>query len=164
MTQSVSLQNSNSMGSINKIGQTNNGRIIYEVKTETGDIVEKLSVAQNDADVFEHTYNQIESSSSKFKKYMEKTTPEKLEKKQRRAKWISTGCGLLGGFIPLFAYQTSKGVVKTLPQILLTLTGTLVGLFGGSLIASKIVTPPGVKEFNQSITTLSKLDIQTYKE
>ena len=86
-----------------------------------------------------------------------------MEKKQKQAKWIMAGCGILGGIWPLLKAK-GNGFWGGLKQLGLTLLGTGVGLVGGGLIASKLVSPPGVAQFNKATQTISKLDIQPVSE
>ncbi len=155
MVQSVSNPNQgNNFGTINRIGTTNNGRGIYQVADNQGNVVGKMSVASQDCDTFEKSYHTIISVAPKLQEYAQNTDPGKLEKKQKMAKWITAGGAILGGLWPALK---ARGLFK---QISLTLLGSLAGLAGGLFVASKIVTPPGANEFAKASQTISKLDIQ----
>ena len=157
MTQNVSNSNFNSLGSINRIGMTNNGRIVYEVSDSSGKVAAKMSVAQQDCDKFESSYNKMINAAPKLQEYMQNTTPEKMQKKQKLSKWIIGGGAFLGGIYPALK---ARGTFK---QIALTSLGALAGLAAGIFTASKIVTPPGAKDFSEATQTISRLDIQPVK-
>ena len=154
MVQSVSNQAPNNLGSINKIGSTQDGRIIYQVIDGDGKVAGNMSVAQKDCDTFESSYNKMIEAAPKLQEYMQNTTPEKMQKKQKMAKWIMAGGALLGGLWPALK---ARGLFK---QISLTLLGVAAGLAGGMYVGAKIVTPPGAKEISEASQTLSKLDIK----
>lgn len=155
MVQNISTQAPNQYGSINRIGTTSEGRVVYQVIDSNQQNSIKLSVAAKDADVFEKSYNDVLKSAPKLKDYAEKNPPEKIEKKRKIAKWLVGGCVLVGGLIPAIA---TKG--STLKQVGLTLLGTAGGFVTGLFGASKLVSPPGVKEFARASQTISKLDIE----
>ncbi|MBR2430085.1 hypothetical protein IKB17_01305 [bacterium] len=159
----VQNQSANSFGTISRVGTTNNGRVIYQIVDGTGQKAVKMSVAQKDCDSFEKSYNAIMENTPKLQEYMQKTPPEKMQKKQKRAKWIIAGLGLLGGALGLFKTK-GNGFWGTLKQIGVTALGTAAGLFTGAFIASKYVTPPGAAEFSKATQTISKLDIQAVQE
>ena len=159
MTQNISTQTPNNFGSINKIGSTPDGRIIYQVIDGNKKSSIKMSVAAKDADIFEKSYNDIMTAAPKLKEYAEKNSPEKIEKKQKIAKWIVAGAGIIGGAIPLLKCKIN-GVWDGVKAVLLTLLGTGVGLGAGIFGASRMVTPPGAKEFAKATQTISKLDIK----
>ena len=161
MVQNVSnsVQSQNGFGTINRIGTTNNDRVVYLVTDGLNKESLKMSVAQKDADAFEKSYQSIIESAPKLQHYMETTPPEKIQKRQKSAKWVVAGSGLVAGLIPLIACKP-QGVWKWLGTIALTAASTAAGLFGGSLVASKMITPPGAKEFATATQTLSKLDIK----
>lgn len=155
MVQNVSNQNQNSnLGSISRVGTMNSGREIYQITSSEGKVVGKMSVAPQDCDTFEKSYNTLIAVAPKLHEYTQNTPPEKFEKKQKMAKWIIAGGALLGGLWPALR---ARGLFK---QISLTLLGSLAGLAGGIFVAKKIVTPPGAQEFAQATQTISKLDIQ----
>ena len=162
MVQNISSKQSNTFGSINKIGTTEEGRLLYEVTDDKGKVAGKISVAANQGDVFEKSYNDIMTSLPKMQEYVKNTTPQQIEKKQKQAKWI-TGIGaFLGGIYPLLKVK-GEGVKGALKQIGLTLLGTLIGLTAGLFVASKVTTPPGASEFSKASHALSKLDIRPEK-
>jgi dsDNA-binding SOS-regulon protein len=154
MVQSVSNQVPNNLGSVNRIGSTPDGRILYQIVNGEGKIAANMSVAQKDCDTFEKSYNKMIEAAPKLQEYMEKTPPEKMQKKQKMAKWMMAGGALLGGLWPALK---AKGTFK---QISLTLLGCLAGFAGGMFIGAKIVTPPGAKEISEATQTISQLDIK----
>ena len=153
----------NGYGAVNRIGMTNNGRVVYQVVDPTGKEAGKMSVAQRDADTFEKSYRTMMESAPKLQHYTETTTPEQMQKKQKMAKWVVAGCGLLGGIVPLLKAK-GNGFWGAMKQVGLTLLGTGAGLVGGIYIAGKMATPPGAMEFTKATQTISKLDIQPIQE
>ena len=149
----------NKYGSVNRIGTTENGRVIYQVIDPSGKHAGNMSVAANHADVFEKSYNQLLENAPKLQKYAEATDPVKMEKIKNRGKWIRAIFTCVGGGIPLIKVK-GDGPKGTWKQIGLTALGTLAGFIVGSFVAAKVTTPPGAKEFTQATQTISKLDIQ----
>ena len=159
MVQNLSNSTQNQYGTINKIGTTPEGRVVYQIDDPKKQQSLRMSVAAKDSDTFERSYKQIMESAPKMQAYTEKTSPEKIEKNQKMAKWLVAGCGLVGGLIPMLKVK-GDGFLGVLKQVGLTLLGTGAGLGVGLFGASKLVTPPGAKEFTQATQTLSKLDIK----
>ena len=159
MVQNLSNPTQNQYGTINKIGSTAEGRVVYQIDDPQKQQSIRMSVAAKDCDTFERSYRQIIESAPKLQKYTESTPPEKIEKNQKIAKWLVIGCGLLGGLIPMLKVK-GDGFLGVLKQVGLTLLGTGAGLGVGIFGASRLVTPPGVKEFSQASQALSKLDIK----
>ena len=159
MVQNVSAQNPNGYGAINRIGMTDNGRVVYQIIDGNGNNAMKMSVAPKDCDSFEKSYRDIVESAPKLQQYAQTTSPEKMQKKQKMAKWIVGGCGLLGGIYPAIKCKINS-VGSGLKALGLTLLGTGAGIIGGMFIASKMVTPPGAMQFSKATQTLSKLDVQ----
>ena len=162
MVQNISSNTSKSFGSINKIGTTEDGRLLYQVTDDKGKVAGKISVASNQGDIFEKSYNDIMTSLPKMQEYIKNTTPQEIEKKQKQAKWIASIGAFLGGIYPLLKVK-GEGVLGALKQLGLTLLGTLAGLMVGLFVASKVTTPPGAKEFSKASNNLSKLDIRPEK-
>jgi hypothetical protein len=154
MVQNVSSQTPNNLGTISRVGATQDGRMIYQIADSNGKIAGKMSVAQKDCDIFERSYNKMITSAPKLQAYMQNTPPEKMQKKQKMAKWIIAGGAVLGGLWPALK---ARGLFK---QISLTLLGTLAGLAGGIFVAREVTTPPGAKEFSEATNTIAKLDIK----
>ena len=163
MVQNVSTNSQNNLGSITRIGNTNNGRVVYQVTDNTGTVAGKMSVAQKDCAVFEKAYKDMIEAAPKLQEFAKKTSPEEMYKKQKRTKWIIGGCGLLGGIWPLLKCK-GEGWIGLLKQVGLTTLGTAAGLLAGIFIASKTMTPPGAAKFSKATQTISKLDIQPVQE
>ena len=159
MVQNVSNPSAGNYGSINRIGSTESGRVIYQVTDASGQVAGKLSVAQKDCDTFEKSYKDIMEATPKLQNYVQNTPPQKIEKKQRLSKWIIAGSVLICGLIPAIKVKGDKfwGVMK---QIGATLLGAGVGLGLGVGVATKTCTPPGSMQFTKATQKLSKLDIQ----
>lgn len=160
MVQNINMQNTNAYGSIDKIGKTNNGRVVYQITDSNGNIAGKMSIPEKDCDTFEKSYNSIIESAPKLQAYAQTTTPEDMKKKQKRIGWtIGIGSGI-GGFIGIYLSRN----MKTWKQILTTLAGTVAGFLTSSYVAGKTMTPPGARELSQATNALSKIDIQPVTE
>jgi hypothetical protein len=154
MVQNVNSQSQ--FGTINRVGNTPDGRVVYQVVNPNGQIAGGLSVAQKDCDTFERSYNTMMNAAPKLEKYMQTHTEDDIKRLQKKGKWIIGGSGLVGALIPAIA--TYK--MKTWQQILISLGGAIIGLIGGIKIGSKVMTPPGAAELNKATQEISKLDIQ----
>ena len=154
MVQGVAKSDLGNIGTINRVSTTNTGRVIYEVTDSEGKAKTRMSVAPQDCDKFESSFNKMLIAAPKLQAYMQNTSPDTIEKKQKMSKWIIGGGAFLGGIVPALKV---KGTFK---QISLTLLGVLAGLAAGIFTASKIVTPPGAKEFSEATQAISKLDIK----
>ena len=150
----------NPYGSIQKIGMTPDGRVVYQAVNPTGEVAGRLSVARKDCDLFEKSYRDIMQAAPQIQRYSETTSPDKMMRKQKTAKWIVGLSTLIGGGIPLFTVKPNAGWKGTLLQIGATLGGTIAGLVLGTVIAEKVAVPPGMKQFTQASTNLSKIDIR----
>ena len=159
MVQNVTVSAPNKYGSVNKIGTTENGRVVYQVIDPQGNLAGNMSVAANQADIFEKSYQDLMKSAPKLEEFSKKMTPAKIEKRQRTAKWITGLSALVGGGIPAIMVK-GEGPKGTWKQIGLTALGTIAGLVIGRFIAVKTTTPPGAVEFAKATETISKLDIQ----
>ena len=161
MVQNVSTpNNSGTYGGINKLGMNNNGRVVYQVIDSTGQVAGKMSVAPKDCDKFERSYDSIVKSAPKLQAYAQKTSPEKMEKKQKLAKWIVGGTTAIGLLIPMLKCKPNGTFWGWIKAIGLTALSGGAGAVGGVFIASKMVTPPGATEFAKATQTISKLDIK----
>ena len=159
MVQNISTPATNNYSAVTKIGTTENGRTIYQLTDPTGQVAGQISVAQKDCDKFEKSYHSIIESAPKLQAYAQKTPPEKIEKKQKLAKWIVGGTTALGLLIPMLKCKPSGGWGWVKAIGLTALSGG-AGAIGGVFIASKMVTPPGAAEFAKATQAISKLDIQ----
>lgn len=154
MVQNIS--NQNPYGSINRVGQTNDGRVIYQVTDPTGKEAGKMSVAQADCDVFEKSYKDIMESVPKLQKYAEKhSSPDDMKKVQSRSRWITASFAVVGGLIPMIK---TKGA--TWKQVLFTLCGTVAGLAAGIATSYAVTAPPGAAKMAKATKAISKLDIR----
>lgn len=160
MTQAINSNPvANGYGTINRIGSTQDGRNVYQITDPTGKESVKLSVAQQDSDKFEKSYNEIMEAAPKLQKFAQTTTPEKMQKRQSAGKWIIGICTAIGGGIPLIKAKCGG---KTWKQALVTLAGTIAGFICGTIISVKTTTPPGTIQLTNATKTLSKLDIKPY--
>lgn len=155
MTQNVSNQQ-NMFGTVNRIGLTQNGRAIYELVDGEGNVAGKLTIPQNQCDVFEKSYQDIMKAAPKMQKFAQKMTPEKMEKRNKTANWI-LGLSTLTGFLVPAIVVRGKG------QFWKTALGTIAGLSLGTVASFKLKTPPGAMEFSKATQNLSKVDAQPYQ-
>lgn len=156
MVQNLSTTGTNPYGgNINKIGMTENGRVIYQVTDAEGKAASALSVAQKDCDVFEKSFRDIMEAAPVVEKYAQTTTPEKMKKKQSMSKWVIGGLTGIGALIPMI--KVKGGWMK---QTLFTLAGGIAGFAAGMGISLATFTPPGAAKMAKATKNLSKLDIQ----
>lgn len=161
MVQNIGAQTSG-LGSVNRIGTTNDGRVIYQVMDPMGQATGKLSVAQKDSDVFEKSYHDMMETAPQIQKFAEKYSTEEAQKKlKKKTSWTIGLSTALGAGIGIFA---TRHDAKTWRQILVTGAGTLAGLFGGVNLASRFAAPSGMAKFNKATQNISKLDIQAIQE
>ena len=158
MVQNINAQKQSQYGSIDRVGTSPDGRGIYQVIGNDGKIAGGLSIAQKDCDTFERSYQNILEAAPKLEQYMKTHTEDDIKNLQKKGKWIIGGGALLGGLIP--ALTSHKLTGNTFLQVLITIAGTVVGLFAGAKIGAKVMTPPGAKEMSEATKTISKLDIQ----
>ena len=148
-------------GTINKIGSAN-GRVIYEVKDGKGETAGKLSVAQPQSDIFERSYNEMMAAAPETQRFAEKSrTPEWQEKSRKTNKWsklIGASAALLGSAL------LTKKFNKYFWKAVVCLPCTLAGYLAGAAAGMKLTTPKEVMQFSKSMQTISKLDIQPYKD
>ena len=152
-------------GSINAVGMTQNGRVIYQVINSEGQEAGKITIKREDCPKFENSYRTLLRTAPLMQEYARTATPEKVEKMQKKAKWLTIGGTLLGGGIPLFLLKGPKNAkpwIKALVQIAATLAGTIAGFIGGTAAASKFATPKGSMEFMKATQEMQKIDIQPY--
>lgn len=157
MVQNINAQ-MNSYGSINKIGATENGRVIYQVIDGNGKEAGKMSIPQKDCDVFEKSYHDIMETAPKIQKFAEKHSTEESRKKlQKTSNLIIMLASALG--IGIGIAKTAK-LEQTWKQMLITAGTGLLGFAAGMGISFMTTTPSGMTKFNKATQTLSKLDIQ----
>ena len=156
MVQSVNNQQ-NGYGSLSRVGSTDNGRVIYQLSEADGNVAGKLTVPQEQSDIFEKSYNDIMSAAPKMQKFAEKMTPEKMEKRKKTANWVLGLSTLTGFLVPAIAIR-GKG------QFWKTALSTVAGLSAGIFASFKLKTPPGAMKFAKATQNLSKIDAQPYNE
>lgn len=159
MVQNVSSQAMGGISPVHRIGVLDNGRVVYQISGGLSQESVKVSVNPRDCDTFEKAYRDIMVSAPKLQKYAQTTSPQQMEKKQKLAKWIVFGGGVLGGIWPLLKAK-GNGFWGAMKQAGLTLLGFGAGSVAGMFAASKIATPPGAMQFSKATQTISKLDIQ----
>ena len=152
--------NSNGMGSISRVGMTNNGRVIYSVVEPNGQVAGHLTVSQKDCDTFERSYRSIIATAPSVQRYAETTTPEKQEKNKKRARWITGISAVIGGGVPIWFTRNFNFKGATWAQAGITLLGTIAGFIGGSAIASATTVPKELKQFASAMRDLQKIDIE----
>ena len=156
MVQNVNNKQNN-FGTINKIGTTENGRAIYQLTDAEGNIAGKLSIAQNQCDIFEKSYQDIIKSAPKMQDFAQKMTPEKLAKRKKTANWVLGLSTLTGFLVPAICVRGSWQKTKTA-------LGTLAGLTIGTIASFKLKNPPGVIKFTKATQNLAKIDAQPYEK
>ena len=147
-------------GSIKKVGMTQDGRVVYQAIEPNGKVAGRISIARKDCDLFEKSYRDILESAPQIQRYAKTTSPDKMAKKQKAAKWIVGLSTAVGGGVPLFLIKTKSDWKGMLLQVGATLGGCLAGLIAGSFAAEKVVLPPGAKKFAQATKNLSKIEIR----
>lgn len=148
---------SNSFGTIVKSGMTTDGRVVYQINDEKGEAAGRISLPQQDCDVFEKSYNDMMKVAPKLQASAEKySNPEFQEKAQKINKWSRIIGASAGFLVPAIAIHKGPALLK----ILATVAGTIAGLFGGALVGTKLTTPPGAMKFARAMQNMSKLDIQ----
>lgn len=156
MVQSVNTQSSNKYGSVNRVGNTPDGRVVYKIVSPDGYEDINLSVPLQQSDTFEHAYNDLITTAPVVEKYMQTHTEDDIKATQKKARTIVFSATLIGGLIPAVAIRKAHMIWKVLAAI----GGALTGLFAGSQIAAKSATIPGAQKLSQATQTISKLDIQ----
>jgi len=159
MIQNASVNN---YGSINKIATTNNGRVVYEVKDSTGATAGRISVAQPQCDIFEHSYNDMMEAAPAMQNFAEKSvTPEWQEKSRKINKWSK----LTGASLALIASALlTRSFGKYFWKAVVCLPCTLAGYLGGAAAGIKLTTPKEAVKFSKAIQNISKLDVQPYND
>ena len=166
MVRNLSSQNqANSMGSFQKVGTLPNGRQVYQLLEPDGNVAGKITVAAQQADTFERSFQTVIDNAPKIQEYQNKLNPRDIEKKKNTAKFLKWGATLTGFLIPAIFVRpkVNKKWVETLIQVSATLGGTLAGFIAGQFGAAKVITPPGGIEVAKATQTISKLDIQPYQ-
>ena len=162
IAQKDSVNPNNSIGTINKLGTTQNGRVVYELVDGSGMVGGKITVGAQHADSFESSYKTITEVAPKLKKYQDSLTPRKMEKLKTYSKWAKWGLTLTGFAVPAIFVLPKNEKWATTIQACATLAGTIVGFISGQIASAKIMMPPGGMELAKATQTLQKLDIQPY--
>ena len=161
MVQNISVQNSNQMGTVNRIASTTDGRIVYQVTSSDGSPAGKMVVAGKDADTFERAYQDIVETAPQIQEFAQRhSSPEEVARLKKRSNWTVGIATALGFIIP--AATTSK--LKPWLQITLSALGALVGYIGGSAVSYSMNTPSGMAKFTKASQVISNMDIQLVPE
>lgn len=151
MTQAVN--NPTQIPAISKLGLNDSGRMVYQITEGDGKIT-KLSVAKQDSDKFEKSYNEIITQGQKLHEYS-KIPEEKLKANKNKARILLISTTAIGALVPMIK---AKG--STLRQSLLTIGGSIIGFVTGSIAATSMFAPPGITKISKASQVLSKLDIK----
>lgn len=161
MVQNITNQNA-SFGSISRVGTTPDGRIIYQVNDSSGQETGKMTVAAQDADLFEKSYNDIMEAAPKIQKYaVEHSSPEAAERRKKTSRIITLLTTLVGVGIPIYLTRKSSSTFK---QVFAALGGAIAGLAAGMGLTFATLTPPGMMKFSKASKNLSKIEIQPLNE
>jgi len=152
MVQSIS--STNQFGTINNLGQSEDGRFIYRVDDPKNGKSNMFSVAQKDAAKFEKSYKDIINVAPKLQHYAD-MSPKEVEKRKTTSKFIIGVPITLGILIPMIKVKGS-----TLKQSLYTLAGGITGAALGLFANNKIMIPDEAVKLSNATKTLSKLDIK----
>lgn len=156
MVQNMSVSSPNQNGArVQRLGMSENGRVIYQVYDTDGSKANALSVAQRDCDVFEKSFKDMMEAAPSIERYARTTTPEQMKKQQSLSKWVIAGCTGLGALIPMI--KTKGGWIK---QTLFTVGGAIAGLAAGMGISYAAFSPPGAAKMAKATQNIKKLDIQ----
>jgi len=156
MVQAVNSQTG--IGTINRTGVTEDGRIVYTMSDAAGKSVGKVSVPAKDSDVFEKSYSDVITLAPKLQKYSEThSSPKQVERRKDLSKWLLIGGGIVGAAIPIYL---TRNFEKTWKQVAATAAGLLAGLAGGFGLSVSLTTPPGAMKLTNAMNNISKIDIQ----
>lgn len=157
MVQGISAQTNNSFGVVNRIGNTPDGRVVYQVIDAEGKEAGKLSLPAQECDVFEKSYKDIMEAAPKIQKFAQQhSSPEDVRKRRNISRTIICFGTAIGAAIPIYLTRNAT----TAKQIIATSIGILSGLAGGFGLSLATTTPPGTIKFSKATKNLSKLDIQ----
>ena len=156
MINSLSFRQS-SFGNVQKIGSTQNGRIVYRVIDSKGEEAGRLTVPQNEVDTFESAYRDIMDTAPKIQKFaLENSSEEDIKRRRNLSRAIVCTGGAFGAFIPLMLTKN----LSPMKRILTTVAGIITGISGGFAASLAATAPPGTYKFAKASSTFSKLDIQ----
>lgn len=157
MVQSLNQKNT----TLSRIGQSQDGRVIFQLSDKEGNPAAAISVAATQADIFEKSYSTIERTSPKMEEYMKKMSDPILSKSEnKKTKMITLASALTGFLIPAIAIKKDfAGKFSTLLKGLISTAGLALGLFAGIKINTSRI-PKEVKEFTAATRAMSNLDVQ----
>ena len=156
MVQSLS---SNNYGSISRIGNSNDGRVIYQISDPDNKVAGKISVAAQSCDVFEKSYNDLLEAAPEMQKIAEDyQNPKKQEQIRKTNLWAK----LIGASVGLLASSALSRKLKFGWQALICVPSTIAGLLIGSYTGARLTTPKEAVKFTQAMQNISKLDIQPF--
>ncbi len=148
-------------GSVQRLGFSENGRVLYNVVDSNGKSAGKLTVPFNEADTFENAYNDILESAPKIQEYVTTHSKEDtLSKRKAVSQALITTGGVIGFGLPVM-FSKSKSALK---NILMTGTGVIIGVLSGFVAAYVTTLPPGTIQFAKASRKIGKLDIQSVKD
>ena len=151
----------NSYGSIARVGSTDNGRAIYQVKDPTGQTAGKVTVAENSSGIFEKAYDDLLKSAPKMQKYAEEfQDPKNQEKARKTNRWAK----IIGASGALLTASALTRKMKTFWQASICVLSTVAGYLGGVYAGAKLTTPKEAMVFTKALQTISNLDVQPYNE
>ncbi len=160
MVQNVSNQTS-SFGGINRIGTTQNGRIVYEVIDSNGQEAGKLTIPAQDADTFEKSYYDIMDAAPKIQKFsLEHSSAEDMKKRKTASNIMIAAGMIIGAGIPIYLTRKASGW----KQVLATVGGVVAGLAAGMGLSFATLTPPGMMKFVKASKNLSKIDVRPFEQ
>ena len=150
--------NNYSCGYIKRAGSLPGGRVVYRVYDSNGKETQKLSVPNEETDVFESSYNKIIKTAPQIKKYVaENSSDEDLRRRRAFGRNVIATGAAIGAAAPVMLLWHSNSMTK---KILGTIGGVIAGLAAGFAASMYIMTPPGTSDFIKAHRKISKLDIQ----
>ena len=151
---------SNNYGSISRIGNSNDGRVIYQVSDPDGKVAGKISVAEQSCDVFEKSYNDLLESAPMMQKIAEDyQNPKKQEQIRKTNLWSK----IIGASVGLLASSALTRKLKHGWQALICIPSAVAGLALGAYTGARLTTPKEAVKFTQAMQNMSKLDIRPYE-
>ena len=152
----------NKAGTLQKVGASQDGRIIYKMVNPEGETQGHLSVAPKDCDKFEKSYNTIVENAHAVQKFSEKySTKESMKQLRKKIRlWALSTAAVAGVGVNFFTGKI-KGGFK---QFLAVGGATVAGYILGNLIGAKTSIPSGVTKFSQATQDITKMDIKPYVE
>ena len=163
MTQAIGATATSSAGTINRVGATQDGRIIYQMTSPDGESQGHLSVAAKDCDKFEKSYNTIVETASAVQKFSEKySTKESMKQLRKKTRLWALSTATVAGVGVNFFTGKFKGKYIGLKQFLAVCSATIAGYILGNLIGVKATVPSDVTKFSKATQDITKMDIKPY--